>query len=435
MIKFFKYILACTLFFTVVSASAQSNSTSPYSQFGLGDLKGSLLPQNRAMGGISMGLRKPGPYNNINLANPASYSAIQLTIFDIGAYTDLRQLSKSGTSQNTFSSTLSHITFGIPVSKNSALSFGILPFSSLGYQYKNSSQIVVSPTETTPVNYIYAGDGGLSKAYLGYGFKVVPNLSAGFNVSYVFGNLKDSRSAEFPEEPGALNSRTEESKSIGGLSYDYGLQYAANVSKNTKLIIGYTGNAGTHLNFTKTVVTTRYQKNFTSEDESTPVDTTFFSENAKVKLSMPMTHTFGFAFEKTNSWLVGADVSYSNWSDYREDNVNPGLNNSYGVGVGGQFTPDITAVSNYFKLVDYRFGFKYDKTYVRLNNTDIKQYAITFGFGLPLQSNRSTAYKINVSAELGQRGTLSNNLIREHYVNINLGFTLNDKWFVKPKFD
>ncbi len=435
MIKFLKYILSCTLFFTAVTTFAQSTSTSPYSQFGLGDLKGSLLPQTRAMGGISMGLRKPGPYNNINLANPASYSAIQLTTFDIGASTDLRQLSKSGVSENTFNGSLSHITFGVPVSKNSAISFGILPFSNLGYQYKNASQIVLSPTESVPVSYVYGGDGGLSKAYLGYGFQVVKNLSAGFNAAYVFGNLKNTRSAEFPADPAALNSRTQESKSVSGLSFDYGLQYAANLSKNTKLIIGYTGNAGTSLNSTKTVVTTRYKKNFSTGDESGSLDTTFFSENAKIKLSMPMTHTFGFAFEKTNNWLVGADISYSNWAGYREDNVNPGLNNSYGIGVGGQFTPDATAVSNYFKVVDYRLGFKYDKTYIRLNNTDIKQYAITAGLGLPLQSSRLSAYKINVSAELGQRGTMSNSLVRERYVNINIGFILNDKWFQKAKFD
>jgi hypothetical protein len=150
---------------------------------------------------------------------------------------------------------------------------------------------------------------------------------------------------------------------------------------------------------------------------------------------MPLTHTAGFAFEKTNAWLFGADFTYSRWSDYREGVSNPGLNDSYGVIVGGQFTPDANSVNGYFKLMDYRLGIKYDKTFVKIGNNDINQYALNFGFGFPLPRNRSSFYKINLAAEIGQRGTEMNNLVRDRYVNIHLGFTLNDKWFQKNYID
>ena len=430
MIKNFKHAFVAFLLLATISASSQTTSSSPYSQFGLGDLKGSLLPQNRSMGGIAMGIRKPGAYNNVNLANPASYSAIQLTTFDVGAYTGLRQLSNSSASENSFNATLSHIVFGIPVTRKSALSFGLLPYSEAGYQYKNSKTV-----DTTKVDYIYGGDGGLSKAYLGYGFLLGKNLSLGFNVGYIFGNIKEIRSAEFPSEPSALNSRTQNSNSVGGLSYDYGLQYINNLSASSKLIIGYTGNAGNNLNSTNSIVATRYKKDFISGDETPALDTTFITEGTKKKLNPPLTHTIGFAFERTNKWLIGADVSYAKWSDYTDGGIRQGLNDTYGIALGGQFTPDPTAVSSYFKLVDYRFGLKYDKTYVNISNNDIIDYGLTFGLGLPLASNRSTFYKINLAAEVGQRGTISNSLIRERYLNLTLGFTLNDKWFVKPKFD
>jgi len=35
------------------------------------------------MGGIAAGVRTVGGYNNINMLNPASYSAIGLTVIDI----------------------------------------------------------------------------------------------------------------------------------------------------------------------------------------------------------------------------------------------------------------------------------------------------------------------------------------------------------------
>lgn len=430
MIKSIKYILLVFSVFVSALSVAQTTTSTPYSQFGLGDLSGFTLPQNRAMGGITQGIRKPGAYHNINLANPASYSSIRLTTFDIGAYSGLRELSKTGLSENSFNATLSHIAFAFPVTTNSGISFGLLPFSQRGYQYKIANTI-----DTTNVNYVYGGDGGLSKAYFGYGIGITKNLSLGANVGYLFGNLKQLQSTEFPDDFQALNSRTENSNSVSGLTYDLGLQYSANLSSTSKLTLGYTANTGNQISSSGSVVTTRYRRDLSGE-ELPVLDTTFFREGAKVKVNMPLTHTIGFAFEKANVWVFGADAHFGKWSDFREGGNNPGLSDSYGVAVGGQITPDVQAVSNYLKLIDYRLGFKYDKTYISINNNDIDQYALTLGLGLPLPSNRNTTfYKINLSAELGRRGTLENNLIRERFVNIHLGFTLNDRWFEKPKFD
>jgi hypothetical protein len=372
MIKVFKNIFLFSLLAVGVSSSAQQTSTSPYSQFGLGDLKGPFLPQNRAMGGLSMGVRKPGVYDNINFANPASYSTLALTTFDVGASVDLRKLSKAGISgKNQVNSTLSHITFGIPVSKSSALSFGLVPYSDLGYQFKNTAKI-----DTTNVEYVYGGEGGVSKAFLGYGVKIGKNLSIGLNLGYLFGSLKENRALEFVNDrdvANSFNSRTQYQQSVGGLSFDYGLQYSANVNDKTKLILGYTGNAGNNLNSRTSTVTTRYKISINSlgqRSEQSATDSTFFFEGVSTKINMPLTHTAGFAFEKFNSWVIGADISYNRWSDYREGNVNPGLNNSYGVVVGGQLTPDAASISNYWKLVDYRLGLKYDRTFVKIGNNE-----------------------------------------------------------------
>jgi hypothetical protein len=431
MIKKVNSIFLCLLLATVLPAMAQITSSSPYSQFGLGDLRGSFLPQNRGMAGLSQGLRKPGLYDNINLANPASYSTLELTTFDVGASMDIRQLSKTNiTGKKQFNSTLSHITFGVPVNRFSAMSFGLVPYTDLGYKFSNSGLV-----DTTKVNYIYSGEGGISKAYLGYGFKLGKKFSFGFNLAYLFGNLTQSRGFEFANQlTTVFNSRTQYSNAVGGLSYDYALQYATDLNDESKFIFGYTGNAGGSLNSKNNIVTTRYKKDVLGNELAT-ADSTYFAEGTKNKIKMPLTHTAGFAFEKTNAWVLGADVSYSRWSDYREGSNNPGLNDSYGLVVGGQITPDANSVSSYFKLVDYRLGFKYDKTFVQVGNDDINQYAVTFGFGFPLPRNRSSFYKINLSTELGNRGTLANNLVRDRYVNIHLGFTLNDKWFQKSYID
>ncbi|HEY0896018.1 MAG TPA: hypothetical protein VGE15_05660, partial [Sphingobacteriaceae bacterium] len=407
MIKIFRLVLLSAILFTGVSASAQTTTSSPYSQFGLGDIKGLALPQQRGMGGIGMGLRRPGGYGNINLMNPASYSAVHITTFDAGGQIGIRQLSKNSITETGSNASFSHFAFAIPVVRNhSAISFGIVPFSELGYRYKLPAQI-----DTHDVNYVYSGDGGLSKAHFGYGLRIGKNLSIGANVGYIFGKLNQVRATEFAD-PSALNSRIENSNSVGGFTLDYGVQYVANLTGTTKLILGYAGNNGRQINSTSSSLSTAWRIVGIDED-SGPLDTLSLVEGSEVKLDMPLTHSFGFAIEKTNYWLVGADVNLGQWSDFTAGGVNAGLNNTFGVAVGGQVTPDPTSVTNYFKLIDYRLGFKYDKTQVRVRNTDINQYAMTVGLGLPLPANRTAFYKINFSAELGQRGTLSNSLVRE----------------------
>ncbi len=426
MTKIIKNIAVAALLVFSATASAQNTSSSPYSQFGLGDLKGALLPQNRAMGGISMGIRKPGVYDNVNLANPASYSAMILTTFDIGASMDLRRLSQNGnTGKGQFNSTLSHIAMGIPVNRFSAISLGLVPYTDLGYQFKN-----VTVLDTNNVEYIYSGEGGVSKAYAGYGFRLGDNLSLGFNVGYLFGSLKENRGVEFPGDLTAFNSRTQFQHSVYGFSFDYGLQYSANLSGSTKLILGYSGNSGQDIKSRSDIVTTRYRFDVLG-NELAVADSTFYQRGSQTMINMPLTHTAGFAIEKTNSWLIGADVSFGKWSDYSEGGVNQGLNDSFGIAVGGQITPDAESIGSYLSLVDYKLGFKYDKTFINISNTDIKQQAVTFGFGFPLPSGRSSFYKINLSGEIGRRGTEKNNLVRDRYVNIHLGFTLNDRWFQK----
>lgn len=429
MIKFSRNIFLALSLLGAANTFAQSSSNSPYSQFGLGQLTESLLPQNRSMGGIAAGIRRPGNYSNINLANPASYSAIKITTFDIGVFTGLTSLSNGSAKENSFTGSLNHLAFAVPVNNSSALSFGLLPFSTIGFKSRTTSNI-----DTVTNDRIYSGEGGISKAYVGYGYQIGKHFSLGANVSYLFGKLERARDSEFPNDATAFNTRNSVTRSVGGISFDYGAQYFTKVKKNVQLTLGYSATAQSKLNSSITETSSRYTKD-ASGNENFPTDSSYVNDAVSQKLTLPFTHRIGIDFEESNKWLIGADVSLGQWSKYREGSASVGLQNAFGIAVGGQITPDITAVGSYFKLVDYRLGFKYDKSYYQFKNNDIKQYAITLGLGLPLPSNRTTFYKVNLGAELGQRGNTQNGLIRERFANIYLGFTLNDKWFQRYKFD
>ncbi|MGI4749157.1 MAG: hypothetical protein ACRYFB_00865 [Janthinobacterium lividum] len=433
MINRTKSLLILLILFSAFSASAQSTSSSPYSRYGLGLLQQQSLPQNMAMGGISTGVRTIGGYSNINMLNPASYSGIGLTTIDVGAYATINTLSNSSAKQTGADFRLNHIAFAIPITRGtSAFSFGLLPYSDLGYNFKQVTKI-----DTNTVNSIYGGEGGLSKAYIGYGFSLFKHLSLGFNVSYIFGNLRQTRSVEVPNYYyTSFNTRIEQSQSIKGLSYDYGFQYQFDLSTTSKLVLGYSGTLKSTITSANKYVSTQYLVDPSTGTESTASDTTYIRQGANSKISLPLIQNFGISYQKEGHYLVGADYSRGNWSQMAIDGVNQGLSNTESYRIGGQITPNINALSSYLAVMDYRLGYQYNKTYVRTSATDINENVFTFGLGLPIRSQSRTAfYKVNFTTEFGQRGTLANNLVKENFVNFRFSFLLNDRWFNKFKFD
>ena len=66
-----------------------------------------------------------------------------------------------------------------------------------------------------------------------------------------------------------------------------------------------------------------------------------------------------------------------------------------------------------------------------MTRQSIKENVITFGFGLPLAGVSNT----NITFELGKIGKKSNNLVQENYWAMRIGFSLNDIWFIKRKYN
>jgi hypothetical protein len=447
MIKFTRLFITFLLAIIVFQARSQSTATtsSPYSKYGLGDIVPQTLPQNIGMGDISVATNSTSGYFNIDPLNPASYGSDHLTVIDVGLYSNILTLNQTGQSSQTNANfRLSHVAFAFPITKRSAFSFGLLPYSELGYNYTTTRKNfgTGSSVDTNAVNYIYSGQGGLSKAYFGYGFGIGKHLQLGANVSYIFGNLQQYSSTEIPTLPGTLNSRIEDSYAIGGLNYDYGIQYTIDFTDSKHVILGYSASANSSLNSQYTHIVSQYTYD-SSGNENVALDSITATKNPKTKIQLPQLNHYGLSFVNDGKYLIGAEYSTGNWAQLSIGGVNQGLQNSQTYNLGGQFTPNINALNNYWATVDYKLGFIYDKTYIDVNGannntaTNIRDYALTFGFGLPLRPNdsRTSFYKINFAAEIGQRGTLNNGLVKENYVNLHLSFTLNDRWFQKYKLD
>ncbi len=457
MIKHYRIFI--TILFAVIAfgANAQSTATtsSPYSRYGLGTIDPILLPQTIGMGGIATAINQIGFFNNINPENPASYGFIHFTTIDAGFSSNLSSLSQfnsTGTGTLTDHNSnfkFSHVAFGIPISKKSAISFGLFPYSEMGYNtqvtktgFGSTATPPGSPkVDTNVTNYTYNGEGGLSKAYVGYGFGIGKHLFIGANASYIFGDLHQYSSTQIPTLYGMLNPIIESSNVVGGVNYDYGAQYSFDFGEYSTehLVLGYSAQANTSLNSTNTYIVSQFT--FASDGtQNVAADTLINNQQAKTKIQLPQINHFGISFQNDGHFLVGADYTMGHWSALTIDGVNQGLRDSKTFNVGGQFSPNPTALNNYFARANYQLGFKYDESYLYLNNTNIKSYALTFGMGFPLAPGNvgNSFYKINFAAELGQTGTLGNTqnpLVKEKYITLHLNFVVNDRWFMKYKFE
>jgi hypothetical protein len=409
-------LLSCSL-------SAQTIITSPYSRYGIGDLTANANAWNLSMGETSIGLRSP---YHINFNNPASYTAFDSTsfVFEGGVIFNYVTLQTNTQSTSRTYASVGYLTFGFPVTKWWKTTLGLLPYSNVGY---NVSTDDILPEVGHTVR-IYSGSGGINRFLWGNGFKLTKNLSIGINASYLFGSLLREASSTFPDSAYYANFRQDYDITISGFYFDYGIQYTAKLKKDLKLTAGAIFGTNTKVGGSTDYFATTY---FSSSGTDYPKDTIQSEAGVRGSITIPLMYGLGLSLEKPDKWLIGADYRWQNWKNYQAFGSTDSLVNSFQVSAGAELVPDINNYTNYFKRVRYRMGLRYNSTYLQLRQKHLNEYAVSVGLGLPIRGMRTT---INLSAELGTRGTTQSNLINETYFNFVIGFSIYERWFVKRKY-
>lgn len=418
--------LFVSLFFISCHLTAQTSIKSPYSRYGLGELYTGNSQYGMAMGGISAGVRSQW---FVNPLNPASYTAFDSAsfLFDGALYSKMSVFSNDTLSQPSNYASIGYISMGFPVARWWRASFGLLPFSSVGYTINNDKTIEGFGN----TRFEFQGYGGLSRMYIGSGFRLFRDLSAGVNVSYVFGSIDKIRNILFPDSANVFSARVSEMTNIKGLYADFGLQFHHAFDNGRFLTIGSTYTPGQSLTGKSDRLAVSYTHDYSTNLDNLR-DTVEYTEGEKGSIRMPQSISGGFSFGNSDKWMAAADVKWQEWKKFTYLGINDSLKNSLTFSAGGQFRPSTSDISAYWKRVIYRAGFRFNQTYLYLNDTRINDFGISFGFGLPMKKTRST---LNLAVEAGGRGTTQNNLIRESYFRFSLGASIFDRWFLKRKYD
>ena len=432
-----KRIFLITILFLSFNFQAQEGTSSPYSFYGIGSLKFKGTTENRAMGGLSI-------YNDsihMNFRNPASYvgknlfsfnNEARLVKFTVGIGHSDTKLETSNASDNTTTTTFDYLGLNVPMGKF-GMGFGLIPHSSVGYKLESRNSI-------DSLQYKYSGNGGLNKVFLGFGYLISDNISIGVDARYNFGNIQNN-ALEFlyddEQLPLDYQAREINRSDLSGINYNLGISYNAVFNEKTQLLSSLTYSPGYNLK-------SKNKRTFASvivndsgiEYPINEIEVDLLSlDLEETDLKMPSKMSIGLGIGSIRNWFVGSEYTMIKSSVFSSDLLdieNATFEDSSILSIGGFYIPDYNSFNKVWQRVVYRSGIYFEKTGLNINNQSIKEFGISFGLGIPVGRLFSN---LNTVVEIGRRGTTNENLVKENFVNFQLSLSLNDRWFVKRKYN
>lgn len=417
-------------------AYAQSGTNSPYSQYGLGILSDQTAGFNRGMNGLGLGFHE---HNQINFSNPASYSALDsLTfIFDAGLSGQLTNFKEGGNKKNAQNADFEYVVAGFRAFKHVGVSFGLIPFTNVGYSY-SLTQKVGDDNNTVATN-SYSGNGGIHQVYLGVGWQPVRGLSVGVNGSYIYGEYTKTVVNSYSD--GYANSLTKNYMAdVRSYKVDFGLQYTARLTKKDQLTLGFTYGLGHKIGGKPTM-------EIISNNAQTGVaDTTRFPKvgQADLELELPTTYGAGLMYDHNNAIKVGLDYTLQKWGSVKTPfyETSGATMNDYSMKagfykdrhkftLGAEICPQEYGM-RFLQRVHYRAGVSYATPYYIINGQDgPKEMSASIGFGFPIFNKWNNRSILNISCQWVQQ--TAKNYITDNTFRINVGLTFNERWFAKWK--
>lgn len=397
--------------------SQQGATSSPYSFYGVGiqQFKGTV--EYRAMGGI----QTFSDSLHLNLLNPASLGRLRYTTFTVGGNHQETTVKNNALEEKSSSSTFDYIALGFPVTKKLGVSFGLMPFTAVGYRLDQSSETVLNR---------FNGRGGINRVFLAGGYTIAKGLTVGASANYNFGNIQNE--ATRSQENVELGTRERNRSDFFGVTFELAAQYEKMVSEKLQLTSSV-----------KYVPSTKIGVDNERQISSIVFNTIGITQDLDIQeinvqdsdFDFPSSLTLGIGLGEVNKWFVSGEYTTQQFSNFtnRTFTINEAtFEDGVQMRIGGFYIPKYNSIRSYWDRITYRAGFRYEESGLVVSGQDINEFGISFGVGLPTRRDISSA---NLFVELGQRGTTEANLIQENFINIGLSLSLNALWFQQTKFN
>ncbi len=404
------------ILFLFLTQIIYSQSSSPYTRFGIGNLKYSFSARQQGMGQLGVSLLDKA---HISTTNPASWVDFNRTRIEFGLVYNGVSISSSNSSYYTAETEIEGFTFGFPVSADYGIGVaaGLIPYSRISYkavQNYNSVDTLISDYSID-----YEGRGGLSKLFIGSSYRLPFDFSLGATLDYYFGNLNYYSTLKFKNED--------------NYSAEYNLSYRPTgfgttvgfISSNINEIFQLTFLSDIRFGGSFNYISTLDTDTILTTTSSILVDTI---AQSRTRIEIPLRVNLGLSFIFGKNYLVTIDYSSQNFSEYKiAGNKFNELRNAFKFSTGFEYIPAQQLGMTFWERVNWRFGLSYEKTPYYFRNTGIDQYSIFGGLTFPLGSDNSIDFALQYSS----RGTTENNLLKENFIKLNLGISFGELWFLR----
>lgn len=399
-------LLSAVLLFSA-GLRAQNMSSSPYSRYAYGDMNENVPTGYRAMGGVGFGMR-----NNkaINPSQPASYTSCDtLTfMFDIAASVNWSRYEDAGGMKNKANGNLEYVTLQFPLFKRwIAMSVGLLPYSSVGYDISLSDSINKNYHYTTT----YTGTGNISQVYGGLSFNIMNWLALGANIYYMWGDLDHMRTLHF-KETGLNPTLQDEILSVSDVRLRYGAQFFHTFGDHSFTLGAIYEN--------KMKLNSQFILIETQTSDSIPI----FKEG----WDLPMVWGVGASYNWDNRLTVGFDFERQCMASALYNGL-PGKEtglqdrNRYAFGIEYRHNPH---GRQYHERMIWRAGINVQDEY--LASIGPRKVTASIGFGFPLYTIGTV---INTTFEYMHRGGTPG--LVDNSLRVTIGASIAENWFMKRK--
>ncbi|GAB5565511.1 MAG: outer membrane protein transport protein [Winogradskyella sp.] len=407
-------ILCFALVFTIGTYAQTNNTSSPYSLFGLGVETNSNVGRNSAMGRTGIAL---DGFDQLNLYNPASFASIQRQrfVFDFGVFTEFQNISSNDGDETRANSNFSNIAIGFNGNGKYGVGLSLKPATSVGYELIGVQSNIEGSTGQFSTNIL--GSGGVNDVSLDYGRKIFVYLNLGVKLSYLFGNIEESETIVVQNSVLSII----EDNYYEGFQIGFGLQYKLAKKYN----FGFTLDLPADLIATRDRVVERIANDgsFSLLEETT--------DQSLDNFSLPLRVGFGFSTKYKNV-LFSADYTSSFWSDTDQSEGVSNYVDQNVFALGAEYIKNPVSLK-YWERINFRAGLNYNSGFLEVDDKKIDSYSLSLGMGLPV--GRRLGSYLNLSYNVGKRGTTESFLVQDNFSTINLNLTLSGIWFQKRKYN
>lgn len=423
MYKSIRAVMIGLLALLATGAAGQKTVNTPFARYGIGNLELQGTFRTRAMGGISSGIRDN---LTLNYLTPASYSSTDTTsfLFDFGVDYAVAKLKGNDLSYNSQDMTFSHLMMGFPIMKGWGVAAAIMPYANGSYDigYRSEGSGV-----TGSIYELHNGSGGFQKALLGTGVRVLPFVSVGANVFYMFGEETRINDFVFTGDNNYYNTRKQGTSGMRGFGYDASVQFMLNLSGGRFINAGLTYTPAYDLKTNNEDIIMRYS---TVSNSIYSFDTLTYGKLSTTS-RMPQSLRAGFSLGKVDKLTAGADIVYTRWTKASLPGTYGTYTDALALHAGAEYIPERYSNYSFFDRVEYRIGCRYGESYTLFGGDELKEYGITFGTGIPMKRSRS---RISLTVDLSTRGG-NGSIPQETRVSVGASLNLYDYWFVKRQYD